>query len=230
VTSPDRPRTRIMEEKAPPPPDHPTTKEQRRLSNTRYLKLSRLPTLQEVLDRRTRAPLDLFCFYVSSTGIRVVSAPRLAVADLRRSFSSASRRRTLSTFGSMCNSMRICARRTSRWVPLLLSTISTDSSRTCVDHADLCKKTGPSSPRTPDQTGLTSPPSSRFPKQTLRRARLILRPRPPHVDPLRFTPPRLHQPVNLTPRRRQCRRRTASDATPSLMVLAHPSHPSPKIR
>ncbi|WVW78893.1 hypothetical protein I302_100856 [Kwoniella bestiolae CBS 10118] len=41
-----------------------TTKEQRRTSGTRYLKLSRLPTLQEVLDRRTRPPLDLFCFYI----------------------------------------------------------------------------------------------------------------------------------------------------------------------
>ncbi len=40
-------------------------REQRRLSNTRYLKLKRLPTLQEVLDRRTRPPLDLFCFYVN---------------------------------------------------------------------------------------------------------------------------------------------------------------------
>lgn len=42
-----------------------SSKEQRRLSYTRYLKLKRLPTLQEVLDRRTRPPLDLFCFYVS---------------------------------------------------------------------------------------------------------------------------------------------------------------------
>ncbi|WWC67526.1 uncharacterized protein I206_101434 [Kwoniella pini CBS 10737] len=41
-----------------------TTKEQRRSSGTRYLKLRRLPTLQEVLDRRTRPPLDLFCFYI----------------------------------------------------------------------------------------------------------------------------------------------------------------------
>ncbi|BEJ17097.1 hypothetical protein CspHIS471_0604980 [Cutaneotrichosporon sp. HIS471] len=31
---------------------------------SRYLNLKRLPTLQEVLDRRTRAPLDLFCFYI----------------------------------------------------------------------------------------------------------------------------------------------------------------------
>ncbi|WRT65172.1 uncharacterized protein IL334_002115 [Kwoniella shivajii] len=42
----------------------PTSKEQRRLSGSRYLKLNRLPTLQEVLDRRTRPPLDLFCFYI----------------------------------------------------------------------------------------------------------------------------------------------------------------------
>lgn len=42
-----------------------TSKHERRTSGTRYLKLSRLPTLQEVLDRRTRPPLDLFCFYVS---------------------------------------------------------------------------------------------------------------------------------------------------------------------
>ncbi|KAK8846612.1 hypothetical protein IAR55_005698 [Kwoniella newhampshirensis] len=41
-----------------------TSKEQRRVSATRYLKLNRLPTLQEVLDRRTRPPLDLFCFYI----------------------------------------------------------------------------------------------------------------------------------------------------------------------
>ena len=41
-----------------------TTKAERRTSTSRYLKLNRLPTLQEVLDRRTRAPLDLFCFYV----------------------------------------------------------------------------------------------------------------------------------------------------------------------
>lgn len=34
---------------------------------SRYLNLKRLPTLQEVLDRRTRAPLDLFCFYVRVT-------------------------------------------------------------------------------------------------------------------------------------------------------------------
>ncbi|WWC59036.1 uncharacterized protein I303_101582 [Kwoniella dejecticola CBS 10117] len=50
-----------MNEKTEQPP---TTKEQRRLSGSRYLKLSRLPTLQEVLDRRTRPPLDLFCFYI----------------------------------------------------------------------------------------------------------------------------------------------------------------------
>ncbi|WVQ97476.1 hypothetical protein IAU59_004590 [Kwoniella sp. CBS 9459] len=55
-----------MEEKTPVSgaADPSTTKEQRRLSNTRYLKLNRLPTLQEVLDRRTRPPLDLFCFYI----------------------------------------------------------------------------------------------------------------------------------------------------------------------
>ncbi|OCF34028.1 hypothetical protein I316_04374 [Kwoniella heveanensis BCC8398] len=55
-----------MEEKTPVSGavDPSTTKEQRRLSNTRYLKLNRLPTLQEVLDRRTRPPLDLFCFYI----------------------------------------------------------------------------------------------------------------------------------------------------------------------
>ncbi|WVQ83916.1 hypothetical protein IAT38_006060 [Cryptococcus sp. DSM 104549] len=48
-----------------PAADHPTTtKQERRLSSTRYLKLNRLPTLQEVLDRRTRPPLDLFCFYI----------------------------------------------------------------------------------------------------------------------------------------------------------------------
>ncbi|WVN88882.1 uncharacterized protein L203_104097 [Cryptococcus depauperatus CBS 7841] len=41
----------------------PITKQERRVS-TRYLKLNRLPTLQEVLDRRTRPPLDLFCFYI----------------------------------------------------------------------------------------------------------------------------------------------------------------------
>ncbi|WWC87319.1 uncharacterized protein L201_002208 [Kwoniella dendrophila CBS 6074] len=51
-----------MNEKSDPPPQ--TTKEQRRLSGSRYLKLNRLPTLQEVLDRRTRPPLDLFCFYI----------------------------------------------------------------------------------------------------------------------------------------------------------------------
>lgn len=41
-----------------------TSKHERRTSGTRYLKISRLPTLQEVLDRRTRPPLDLFCFYI----------------------------------------------------------------------------------------------------------------------------------------------------------------------
>ncbi|WVQ86965.1 hypothetical protein IAS59_000685 [Cryptococcus gattii] len=41
-----------------------TSKHERRTSGTRHLKLSRLPTLQEVLDRRTRPPLDLFCFYI----------------------------------------------------------------------------------------------------------------------------------------------------------------------
>ncbi|KAK4683988.1 hypothetical protein P7C73_g6220, partial [Tremellales sp. Uapishka_1] len=51
-----------MEEKPPAPTS--TTKDQRRLSQSRYLKLDRLPTLQEVLDRRTRPPLDLFCFYI----------------------------------------------------------------------------------------------------------------------------------------------------------------------
>lgn len=49
---------------APPPaPNTSTTAKGKRAS--RYLNLKRLPTLQEVLDRRTRAPLDLFCFYVS---------------------------------------------------------------------------------------------------------------------------------------------------------------------
>jgi hypothetical protein len=43
----------------------PTPREEKRQSATRYLRLNRLPTLQEVLDRRTRPPLDLFCFYVS---------------------------------------------------------------------------------------------------------------------------------------------------------------------
>jgi hypothetical protein len=47
-----------------------TTKEERRLSS-RYLKLNRLPTLHEVLDRKTRPPLDLFCFYVSIVSINL---------------------------------------------------------------------------------------------------------------------------------------------------------------
>lgn len=55
--------------------EHPTTKSERRLSATRYLKLDRLPTLQEVLDRRTRPPVDLFCFYVG--------APPLPLTHLR---------------------------------------------------------------------------------------------------------------------------------------------------
>jgi hypothetical protein len=37
------------------------------MSSTRHLKLNRLPTLEEVLNRKTRAPLDLFCFYVSDS-------------------------------------------------------------------------------------------------------------------------------------------------------------------
>ena len=41
-----------------------TPKEERRQSTSRHLNLTRLPTLQETLDRRTRPPLDLFCFYV----------------------------------------------------------------------------------------------------------------------------------------------------------------------
>lgn len=45
-------------------------KDERRLSSSRYLKLARLPTLQEVLERRTRPPLDLFCFYVSLVSYR----------------------------------------------------------------------------------------------------------------------------------------------------------------
>ncbi|WWD21919.1 hypothetical protein CI109_106407 [Kwoniella shandongensis] len=53
-----------MNEKQPGGGEPSTSKEQRRLSATRYLKLNRLPTLQEVLDRRTRPPLDLFCFYI----------------------------------------------------------------------------------------------------------------------------------------------------------------------
>ena len=43
---------------------HSTPKEERRQSASRHLNLTRLPTLQETLDRRTRPPLDLFCFYV----------------------------------------------------------------------------------------------------------------------------------------------------------------------
>jgi len=43
---------------------HSTPKEERRQSTSRHLNLTRLPTLQETLDRRTRPPLDLFCFYV----------------------------------------------------------------------------------------------------------------------------------------------------------------------
>lgn len=59
-----------------------TSKHERRTSGTRHLKLSRLPTLQEVLDRRTRPPLDLFCFYVGGkqilrSGIFYVEAYRL---------------------------------------------------------------------------------------------------------------------------------------------------------
>lgn len=57
-----------MNEKQPGPPLPTTTttpRDEKRHSTTRYLKLNRLPTLQEVLDRRTRPPLDLFCFYVS---------------------------------------------------------------------------------------------------------------------------------------------------------------------
>lgn len=51
----------MEDEKAPAPG---ATDERRQSMSTRYLKLTRLPTLQEVLDRRTRPPLDLFCFYV----------------------------------------------------------------------------------------------------------------------------------------------------------------------
>lgn len=47
------------------PPVTPTAgRDKATKRNSRYLNLKRLPTLQEVLDRRTRTPLDLFCFYV----------------------------------------------------------------------------------------------------------------------------------------------------------------------
>jgi hypothetical protein len=59
-----------MNEKSEPP----MPKEERRQSTSRHLKLNRLPTLQETLDRRTRPPLDLFCFYVSL--IHSTSQPR----------------------------------------------------------------------------------------------------------------------------------------------------------
>ncbi|KAL1408145.1 Bud site selection protein, Revert to axial protein 1 [Vanrija albida] len=44
--------------------DAPQPRAERARPSSRYLKLKRLPTLQEVLDRRTRPPLDLFCFYI----------------------------------------------------------------------------------------------------------------------------------------------------------------------
>jgi hypothetical protein len=56
-----------------------TAAAKKRLSASRYLNLKRLPTLQEVLDRRTRAPLDLFCFYVSSWSRLVLPTMRAAV-------------------------------------------------------------------------------------------------------------------------------------------------------
>lgn len=87
---------------SPPVPQPSGTGKGKRAS--RYLNLKRLPTLQEVLDRRTRAPLDLFCFYVR---------PCFSAAD-RRSSSSASPLRMPWTFGSTCSSTRTCARRTSR--------------------------------------------------------------------------------------------------------------------
>ena len=54
-----------MNEKAAAAGKGPTTSKSERRMSSRYLRLNRLPTLQEVLDRRTRPPLDLFCFYVS---------------------------------------------------------------------------------------------------------------------------------------------------------------------
>ncbi|ORX36163.1 RGS domain-containing protein [Kockovaella imperatae] len=51
-----------MDEKSGVPAQGSSNSERR--MSSRYLKLERLPTLQEVLDRRTRAPLDLFCFYI----------------------------------------------------------------------------------------------------------------------------------------------------------------------
>ena len=85
--------------------------------SSRYLRLNRLPTLQEVLDRRTRPPLDLFCFYVSASSWTPSSArvdPILTRDTLGRSSYSENRRKTRWTFGSMSNSTRTCARRTSK--------------------------------------------------------------------------------------------------------------------
>lgn len=48
---------------------HEATTKNKPAGSSRYLKLRRLPTLQEVLDRRTRPPLDLFCFYVRFWGM-----------------------------------------------------------------------------------------------------------------------------------------------------------------
>ena len=72
-----------MEEHEKPPVADQAIKAQRRVSSSRYLKLSRLPTLQEVLDRRTRAPLDLFCFYVSAIPPHGNMRTRISSSDTR---------------------------------------------------------------------------------------------------------------------------------------------------
>ena len=123
----------------------PTPKEERRQSSSRYLRLNRLPTLQEVLDRRTRPPLDLFCFYVrayylswacwrvggglcgglveyrgwqSNREGRTMQCRCPGSKLMSRSSCNANQQKMHWTFGWTCNSMKTCARHISRFVLL----------------------------------------------------------------------------------------------------------------
>ncbi len=114
--------------------------------------LNRLPTLAGVLMRKTRPPLDLFCFYVSWVKSSLVKCMndddemlmRCTVqfnGDIRshlvinRSSYNKRTRKTLWIFGWMFNSMRICVELISRWVRW----VEEEKRRLIKDDVELCR-------------------------------------------------------------------------------------------
>lgn len=118
-----------------------TSKSERRVSTTRYIKLNRLPTLQEVLDRRTRAPLDLFCFYVGHiTGVHFSETDDQIFLQRESAEDALDFWLDVQQHENMCKAYLKVTHCFAWWSDLTI--------RTCVNPVEVYRKIGPSMPNT----------------------------------------------------------------------------------